>query len=77
MPAYSPDFNADEAIWDWAREEVTANHCLGSKTQVQEKTGQFFQRLVDRGDEVKRRCRTILQAQAAALSVPVSVVGRE
>ena len=25
LPAYSPDFNADEAVWDWAREEVTAN----------------------------------------------------
>ena len=24
LPAYSPDFNADEAVWDWAREEVTA-----------------------------------------------------
>ena len=23
LPAYSPDFNADEAVWDWAREEVT------------------------------------------------------
>ncbi len=29
LPAYSPDFNADEAIWAWAREEVTANTCLG------------------------------------------------
>ncbi len=24
LPAYSPDFNPDEAIWAWAREEVTA-----------------------------------------------------
>ena len=31
LPGYSPDFNADEAIWDWAREEVTANLCLGTK----------------------------------------------
>ena len=37
LPAYSPDFNADEAVWDWAREEVTANECLGTKAQVQEK----------------------------------------
>ncbi len=22
LPAYSPDFNPDEAIWAWAREEV-------------------------------------------------------
>ena len=23
LPGYSPDFNADEAIWGWAREEAT------------------------------------------------------
>jgi len=23
LPTYSPDFNGDEAIWDWAREDVT------------------------------------------------------
>ena len=33
LPAYSPDFTADEAVWDWAREEVTANECLGTKAQ--------------------------------------------
>ena len=36
LPAYSPDLNADEAVWDWAREEVTANECLGT-SKVQEK----------------------------------------
>ena len=25
LPSYSPDFNADEAIWGWARQEATAN----------------------------------------------------
>ena len=29
LPGYSPDFNADEAIWDWAREEATGNVGLG------------------------------------------------
>ena len=29
LPGYSPDLNADEAIWAWARTEVTANLCLG------------------------------------------------
>ena len=42
LPGYSPDFNADEVIWDWAREEVTANLCLGTKAAVQEKLGHFF-----------------------------------
>ena len=25
LPSYSPDFDADEAIWGWARQEVTGN----------------------------------------------------
>ena len=29
LPGYSPDFNADEAVWGWAREEATGNLCLG------------------------------------------------
>ena len=28
LPSYSPDFNPDEAIWGWARQEATANQCL-------------------------------------------------
>jgi transposase len=67
LPAYSPDFNADEAIWDWVREEVTANTCLGTKAKVREYVGQFFARLSERAVEAKQRCRTILQAQADAL----------
>ena len=67
LPAYSPDFNADEAVWDWAREEVTANECLGTKAQVQEKMNAFFDRLTHRKDEVRHRCRTLLQARADAL----------
>lgn len=67
LPGYSPDFNADEAIWDWAREEVTANLCLGTKAAVQERLGNFFARLAYRTDEVKQRCRTALQARAEEL----------
>lgn len=69
LPGYSPDYNADEAIWDWAREEVTGNVCLGTKAKVQEKMAQFFERLASRAEEVKQRCRTVLQAQADALTV--------
>ena len=64
LPGYSPDFNADEAIWDWAREEVTANLCLGTKAKVREKVGRFFSGLCKRSTEVKQRCRTVLQAEA-------------
>ena len=64
LPGYSPDFNADEAIWDWAREEVTANLCLGTKAALQEKLGHFFAQLAYRTEEVERRCRTTLQAGA-------------
>ncbi|MHB1415323.1 MAG: transposase [Chloroflexota bacterium] len=72
LPGYNPDFNADEAIWDWAREEVAANTCLGTKARVEREMGSFFGRLAERTDEVKRRCRTFLQAKADAL-VPVHV----
>ena len=64
LPGYSPDFNSDEAIWDWVREEVTGNFCLGTKAKVQEKVGQFLSGLAERTNEVKRRCRRVLQARA-------------
>ena len=68
LPGYSPDLNADEAIWDWARDEVTRNTCLGTKAKVREKVGGFLRGLGERTAEVKQRCRTALQAQADALS---------
>ena len=42
LPAYSPDFNPDEAIWDWARQEVTANTCFGTAAKVRERLDAFF-----------------------------------
>ena len=68
LPSYSPDFNADEAIWGWARQEATANRCLGTRAAVQDKVGDFFTRLPSRREEVKRRCRTVLQARAEELT---------
>ena len=68
LPAYSPDFNADEAIWDWARDEVTANTCFGTAAMVREKLNAFFAGLADRTAEVQQRCRTKLQAQADAVT---------
>ena len=67
LPAYSPDFNADEAIWGWVREEATGNLCLGTKPMVQERVGNFFDSLASRKEEVKRRCRTVLQSRAEGL----------
>jgi transposase len=64
LPAYSPDFNADEAIWDWVRDEVTANTCLGTAAKVSEKVNAFFTGLAERTAEVQQRCRTTLQAHA-------------
>ena len=64
LPGYSPDFNADEAVWGWAREEATGNLCLGTKASVQERVGNFLHGLSSRKDEVRRRCRTILQSRA-------------
>ena len=67
LPGYSPDFNADEAIWGWAREEATGNLCLGTKVLVQEKVVNFLEGLAGRKEEVKRRCRTFLQSKAEGL----------
>ena len=66
LPGYSPDFNADEAVWGWAREEATGNLCLGTKGLAQERVGKFLRGLSTRKDEVKRRCRTVLQSRAEA-----------
>jgi transposase len=67
LPAYSPDFNADEHIWGWIREEVTANTCFGTAARVREHVDPFLAGLATRADEVKRRCRTVLQTKADAL----------
>jgi transposase len=74
LPAYSPDFNPDEAIWGWVREEVTANTCFGTKAKVQQHVGQFFRDIAQRTEEVKRRCRRTLQAQADALAPIVDAI---
>ena len=63
LPGYSPDFNADVAIWGWVREDATGNLCLGTEALVKESVGNFLHGLSRRKDEVKRRCRTILQSR--------------
>ena len=67
LPSYSPDLNADEAIWGWTRQEATVNLCLGTRAVVPEKVGEKVAHLSNRREEVKRRCRTVLQAQADEL----------
>ena len=67
LPGYSPDFNADEAVWGWVREEATGNLCLGSRAAVQDRVGKFLAGLSSRKDEVRRRCRTVLQSRAETL----------
>ena len=42
LPGYSPDFNAEEAIWGWAGEEATGNLCLGTREAVQARAGGFL-----------------------------------
>ncbi len=64
LPGYSPDFNPDEAIWEWVREEVTANTCFGTAEKVREKVDAFFAGLAERAAEVMQRCRRELQALA-------------
>ena len=66
LPGYSPDFNADEAVWGWERQEATGNQCLGTKALVQQRLNHFLAGLASRKDEAKRRCRTVLQSRAEA-----------
>jgi hypothetical protein len=67
LPAYSPDFNADEHIWGWIREAITANTCFGTAAAVRTHVDPFLAGLATRSDEVKQRCRTVLQTRADAL----------
>ena len=64
---YSPDFNADEAVWGWVRQETTGNGCLGTKALVQQRVNHFLAGLASRKNEVRPRCRTILRSRAEAL----------
>ena len=64
---YSPDINADETVWGWVREAATGNLCLGTKAKVQERVGNFLAALAVRKEEVKHRCRTVLQSRAERL----------
>ena len=57
-------FTAAEAVSGWAREEATGNLCLGAKALVRDRVNNFLGDLASRRDEVKRRCRTILQSRA-------------
>jgi transposase len=68
LPADSPDCDADEAIRAWAREEVTANTCPGTKDQVREQMTRFFDGLTTRTAEVPSRCRSKSQALAEAVT---------
>ena len=67
LAGYSPDFNAGESVWGWAREEATGNLCLGTRAAVQERAGNFLAGLANRKEEAGRRCRTTLQSRAERL----------
>ena len=67
LPGYSPDFNADEAVWGRVREESTGNLGLGTKAAVPEMVGNFLAGLASRRAEVRRRCRAVLQSKAEGL----------
>jgi transposase len=77
LPGYSPDFNPDEAIWDWVREDVTANTCFVKAAYVREKVDDFFAALPERTEEVKQRCRRTLQALADACITKTSAATAE
>ena len=67
LPGYRPDFNPDEVVWGWVKEEATRDLCLGTKSRVQERVGNFLAGLASPKEEVKHRCRTVLQSRAEGL----------
>ena len=67
LPGYSPGFNPDEEIWGYTREKATVNLWLGTKALVQMTLISFLTGLSGSKEEVKRRCRTVLQFRAVAL----------
>ncbi len=64
LPPYSPDYNADELVWKWVREEVTANTCFGKAAKVAAAVGAWFGDIGGRCQEVMQRCRSELQTAA-------------
>jgi hypothetical protein len=50
---------------------------LGTKAAVQEKVGAFFTGLAEGTEEVKRRCRTKLQADVTALTADLAEMFHE
>ena len=44
----------NRAIWGWARQEATANQCLGTSAAVRAKVGGFFTDLTHRAAEARR-----------------------
>ena len=75
LPGYSPDFNADEAVWGWAREEATGNLCLGTKVKVQERVGSFLVGLAnrERGGKTPLPHRLAIKGQRPAAGLPLQL----
>lgn len=73
LPAYSPDFNAVEPLWDWVRDAVTANTCFGTVANVRAHVDPFLAGLAEQKAVVRQRCRTVLQAKAEALDAVTAV----
>jgi hypothetical protein len=61
------EVGSNEHVWGWVREEVTANTCFGTAAAVRAHVDPFLAGLAVRPEDVKRRCRTVLQARADAL----------
>ena len=74
LPGYSPDFNADEAVWGWAREEATGGLCLGTKALVQERVGNFLPWLFsrERGGQVPLSHRPAIKGRRVPAGIPAT-----
>ena len=65
------DFNADEAFWGWARNEAIGSLCPENVGAVQEQVDRSLNGLASREDEVRQRCRTVLQSKAEAILLDI------
>ena len=72
LPGYSPDFNADEAIWGWAREEATGNLCLGTRAAVRERVGSYpgWAGQTERGSPAALPNSPAIKSRSAPASLP-------
>ena len=66
QPAYAPELNPEERIWNWMRRVVTHNHWFETLQEEIHAIRDFFCYLAGRKEEVQHLC---------AIKTPESLIG--